>query len=83
MYGGRPDDGQRGCGRQMRSSKLIEEGEAKNSVWADRGNPSDGDLREQGVHLQWGPCVNGPVINYMKEKKAKSNSVKMYYSKSF
>jgi hypothetical protein len=52
-------------------------------VWADRGNPSDGDLREPGVYLQWGPFVKGPVINYMKEKKAKSNSVNMYYSKSF
>jgi hypothetical protein len=42
-------------------------------------------LEDQACTFSGGPCVKGPVIaiNYIKkEKKANSNSVKMYYSKS-
>jgi hypothetical protein len=43
-----------------------------------------GSPKGKGVHLQWGPCVRGPLdINYIKEKKANSNRVKMYYTESF
>jgi hypothetical protein len=40
-------------------------------------------LEDQPCTFSGEPCVKGPVINCGKEEKANSNSVKLYYSKSF
>jgi hypothetical protein len=45
----------------------------KKSLW---DSPRGSDM-----HLQWGPCVQGPGINHMERNKESSNSVTTDYSK--